>query len=112
MLNDTIQFINGHKFVGVTHDFTNCEKCQMPVITHANYAKNMYAVNCPNYTDFKTREMTIAERITKRYSNRESAYIMSKNQVKKFIEAIKPIMVEFYHSEFADWLDVKESEFE
>lgn len=84
---------NGHLFVGVAHDIYNCEECKRPVISGAHYAKNMFAIMCPpDGSGFKTREALFAEKFANRYSGRESSYIMSKNQVKRFSKAILPLL--------------------
>jgi hypothetical protein len=95
-MNNYASIKDGHKYVGALHDINNCEICKRPTITKARYAKNMYSVTSNYNIGWKTREMVIASEITPRYSNREQCYIMSKNQVRKFIEKIKPMKPDFY----------------
>lgn len=86
-----------HKYDGALHDFANCDECKRPVITHAQYSKNMYAVSCrSDGTGFKTKMQAIAGDCTTRYSNREQSYIMSKAQVRRFIKLIAPILPLYY----------------
>ena len=71
-----------------------CKMCdfkiglEYPVMCPARYAKNMIAVRCPSIDGWKSVYGVIAGNITKRYSGREKAYIMSKAQHKRFVEEI------------------------
>jgi hypothetical protein len=101
MSDNTITYKNGHRFTGALHDFDNCEECKRPVISRARYAKSMYAVMChSDSSGFVTLEEMRAAATRCRYSNREKAWIMSKAQVKRFIESIKPLVPIYYQASY------------
>lgn len=53
-------------------------------IASARYAKGMLAVSCPSTDGYKTRAARLCEHVGGRWSNRESAYIMSPAKVARF----------------------------
>jgi hypothetical protein len=77
----------GHTFKGALHDFENCEACNFRPfkISRARYAKKCFAVEVYSRDGWKSYVAVIAGNTTRRYSNREHSYIMSRAQARRFI---------------------------
>lgn len=52
-------------------------------VSNARNAKGMLAVRCPSSTGFKTRAARLCEGLRARWTNRDSAYILSPSKVRR-----------------------------